>query len=178
MTAKSPPEQRFRTLFATTYDDVVRFAQRRTHRSQAEDVAEETFLIAWRRIGDLPADPGDARAWVFGIARNCLLNDRRAQRRREGLTVRLAEVGTISPTSTGEPGDLVALRADLASAWQRLSPGDQEVLALVVFDNLTSGQAATVLDITPATFRVRLSRARATLRRHLQGTRHHIQEIS
>lgn len=163
----SPPEQRFRALFAATYGDVVRFARRRTHPEHAEDIAAEALLTAWRRIGDLPPDVGDARAWVFGIARNCLLNDQRSERRRSGLAVRLAETAAASPPRPDEPADTATLRADLAVAWQRLSPTDQETLALVVFDHLTPAQSARVLGVTPAAFRVRLSRARATLRRQL-----------
>ena len=47
---------------------------------------------------DLPTEPGDARAWIFGIARDCLLNHDRSRRRQAALAVRLAGAG--SPTFT------------------------------------------------------------------------------
>lgn len=163
-----PLERRFRAAFTACHGDVLCFARRRTDPERAEDIAAETFLVAWRRITDLPEDPGDARAWLFGIARNCLLNDHRAQRRRDGLLVRLADPATapLSPV-LADTADATALRIDLAAAFSRLSATDQEVLALVIFEQLTTAQVGTVLDLTPGAVRVRLSRARAALRDQL-----------
>ena len=64
--------------------------------------------------------------------------------------------------------DGVAARVDLVRAWQRLSPEDQQVLTLTVFEDLTGPQAARVLGISRAAFSLRLLRARRRLRRHLQ----------
>ena len=90
-TPQSPdPEQRFTALFDGTYGDVLRFVRRRHGDEGAEDVVAEAFLVAWRRLEDLPEDPGDARAWLFGIARGTLANSRRSDRRRDALGVRLA----------------------------------------------------------------------------------------
>ncbi|WP_432557487.1 RNA polymerase sigma factor [Granulicoccus sp. GXG6511] len=161
-----PSEQRFRAAFADSYADVVRFARRRTEPERAEDVAADAFLIAWRRIADLPDDPGDARAWLFGIARHCLLNDRRSERRRDGLLVRLIDHDSAPGLPDGDT-DAAILRADLARAWKRLRDTDQEVLALVVFERLTAAQVGAVLELTPGAVRVRLARARAALRREL-----------
>lgn len=155
-----------RTVFAANHGDVVRFAQRRTGPEQAEDIAAETFLVAWRRMTEVPVDPGDARAWLFGVARNCLLNERRSERRRDGLAVRLADHTTVGPD---DPADVVAQRLDLAAAWQRLSDDDQEVLALAIFERLTAQQAGLVLGTSAGAVRVRLSRARARLRVHLES---------
>lgn len=162
-------EMRFRALYSQTYREVLRFVQRRVHPGGAEDVTAEVFLTAWRRFEDLPRRPDDARSWLFGIARNSLLNDRRAQGRREALTVRIAEVADLS---TGAPDDIAALRADVARAWQRLSHTDQEALSFAVFDQLTSSQAALVLGITPVSYRLRLLRARRSLRRQIEPDPH------
>jgi RNA polymerase sigma-70 factor (ECF subfamily) len=83
--------ERFRALYAAGYLDVLRFVQRRVHPTHAEDVVAEAFLVVWRRIDELPARPSDQRAWLFGIARNCLLNARRGAHRAEALAVRLAD---------------------------------------------------------------------------------------
>lgn len=63
--------------------------------------------------------------------------------------------------------DAAVSRADLARAWARLSPVDQEVLSLTVFEGLESAAAGSVLGISAASYRVHLSRARAALRRSL-----------
>jgi RNA polymerase sigma-70 factor (ECF subfamily) len=165
---RTPPtpdrERRFRALYADTYPDVLRFAQRRVHPSHAEDVVADAFLVAWRRLDTAPRDADDTRAWLFGIARNCLLNIRRGLGRQDALAVRLAE---LPATATDGEDDRVVSRLDLATAWRALSAAEQETLALTVFDNLNSGQAARVLSITATSYRLRLLRARRALRRHL-----------
>lgn len=155
-------EARFRELYETTYDDLMRFAQRRVHRSHVEDVAAETMLVAWRRFDHLPAEPGDARAWLFGIARNLLLNAHRGERRRGALEVRIAE--TTASHAVTDDAEVVARRVDLSRAWRRLTPQHQETLALTAWDGLSASEAAIVLGISPVAYRLRLSRARRALR--------------
>lgn len=163
-------ETRFRAFYAEVYPDVLRFVRRRADTSDAEDVTAETFLTAWRRFDDLPAEHDAARAWLFGIARHCLLNHQRARGRREALRIRLADATRPPPGPVpGDDPQFVADRVDLANAWRRLSFAEQETLALTVLDGLTSAQAGAVLGIAPVAYRLRLSRARATLRRHLGG---------
>jgi RNA polymerase sigma-70 factor, ECF subfamily len=171
VTANVPDrEARFRALYADAYADVLRFAQRRVDPSHAEDVAADAFLVAWRRLDDAPTRPDDRRAWLFGIARHCLLNSRRGDGRRDALAVRVAESLPASSPAGGleAEADLVAHRIDLAAAWRRLRVTDQETLALTVFEDLTSPQAGRVLGITAASYRLRLLRARRALRRELE----------
>jgi RNA polymerase sigma-70 factor (ECF subfamily) len=164
-------EERFRSLYTDAYEDVLRFAHRRVHPSQAEDVVADAFLVAWRRIEDAPMLPGDLRAWLFGIARRCLLNARRGQGRGEALAVRLAEAMPADGATDCFDPELVALRIDLTAAWRELNANEQEVLALAVFENLTSAQAGHVLGISSMAYRLRLTRARRALRRQLDRTR-------
>lgn len=172
MSAKPPPsaasrEDRFRTLYEAAYADLLRFVSRRVHPTHAEDVVADAFLVAWRRLDDVPAELGDARAWLFGVARNSLLNDLRGEQRRQALAVRIAEALPLGSQHAGLDPDLVARRLDLAVAWPRLTAVDQEAIALSAWDGLTSGEAATVLGISPVAYRLRLSRARRALRAHL-----------
>lgn len=158
-------EQRFREVYDAAYGDLLRFLRRRVHPSHAEDIAGDVMLIAWRRLDDLPAAMPDARAWLFGVARHALQNARRGSDRRTALAVRLAEAST-PDADAGNHSELVAQRVDIAAAWTQLSAAHQEAIALTVFDGLTAPEAATVLGISPAAYRLRLSRARRTLRRH------------
>lgn len=162
-TSRSPdPEQRFAALFDDAYDDVLRFVRRRHDEDGAEDVVADAFLTAWRRFDDLPRDPGDARAWLFGIARGTLANSRRSDRRRGALGVRLAGSDA---RGMDRLDDAAALRLDVGRAWRHLPAAEQEVIALSVLDGLTSAQAARVLGTTAVAYRLRLSRARRRLRR-------------
>lgn len=158
-------EQAFRALYASVYLDLLRFVQRRTQPDHAEDVVAEALLVAWRRVDELPRLDDDARAWVFGIARNVLLNEHRGAQRRQALGVRLATAA--SPAQPVPDADQIVSRVELARAWHLLSEVHQEALALAVFDGLRAPQAAAVLGISPVAFRLRLSRARRALRLHL-----------
>lgn len=158
-------EHLFRSLYEAVYPDVLRFAQRRAGPGDAEDVAADTFLVVWRRLDALPGPADDARAWIFGIARNILLNQERGAQRRRALGVRLADA-TTTPHADAD-ADLVASRVDLARAWYLLSEVHQEALSLAIFEGLKAPHAAVVLGITPVAFRLRLSRARRALRLHV-----------
>lgn len=157
-------ERRFRAAYAAAYADLLRFVSRRIHPSHAEDVVADVFLVAWRRVADLPDDRDDQRAWLFGIARLTLLGHHRADRRRDALTVRIAEQP--QPGADIAPG-LVAMRLDLIRVWPSLTAEQQEVIALTAWDGLDGPAAARVLGITAVAYRLRLSRARRTLRRLL-----------
>lgn len=167
----APPDEvaAFSALFDDAYLDVVRFVARRVPEADAEDVVAEAFAVAWRRFADAPGDHDGRRAWLFGIARNCLLNARRSDSRRDALHVRLS---TGSPAGTvAQPAEEVDARLDLAAAWQRLRPEEQEVLALTAFDDLDARGAAQVLGISAGGYRLRLMRARRALRRALDAGR-------
>lgn len=166
-------EQRIRALYDAVYVDLLRFAQRRVHPTHAEDVVGEVMLVAWRRLDDVPADPSAARAWLFGVARNTLQNARRREDRQEAVAVRLAELapGSIGTgRSSDHFPDAIADMVDVAAAWPRLSAVHQEAIALAVLDGLTAPEAALALGISPVAFRLRLSRARRSLRRELEST--------
>lgn len=167
---KPDREARFRAIYADAYGDVLRFVRRRVNRTQAEDATADAFLVAWRRLEDAPKKPDYVRAWLFGIARNCLLNTLRGQGRRDALAVRITETARSSGLPDGHEADLLARRIDLVAAWRRLSETDQEALSLTIFEDLTSPQAARVLGITPVSYRLRLLRARRALRRQLDIT--------
>ena len=161
--SRAPDRDRtFSALYEAVYPDLIRFVQRRVDPDRAEDVVADAFLVVWRRLEDVPGEAGDARAWIFGVARNILLNAQRGEQRRQALGVRLEDVAAL-PTSDGE-ADLIARRVDLARAWSLLSEVHQEALGLAVFEDLSSPQAAAVLGISPIAFRLRLTRARRALR--------------
>ena len=159
------PEAAFRELYRATYDDLVCFVERRAHPAAADDVVAEVFVTAWRRFADVPAARDEARAWLFTVAHNVLRNRYRSDTRQRSLALRILREPT---AGAGAEADGVAARIDLVRAWQRLSPQDQQVLTLTVFEDLTGPQAARVLGISRAAFSVRLLRARRRLRRHLQ----------
>jgi RNA polymerase sigma-70 factor (ECF subfamily) len=159
--------ERYEQVYSYTYADLVRFVIRRGHPAeQAEDVVAEAFVVAWQRLGDLPEELAEARAWLFGITRRLLLAKQRTDNRGQALSVRIAGQAAVDGPELAHD-DLVATSVDLANAWSRLTAMHQEALSLSVWEGLTGAQAARVLGISPVAFRIRLSRARRLLRLHL-----------
>lgn len=153
------PEDRFRGLFTRHYAAVRRFALRRVGVDDADDVAEEVFTTAWRRIESVPAEPATL-PWLYGVARRTVSNHLRSDRRRRRLFARAASQPD-SPTPADPDADLLAALA-------RLSEGDREVLRLVAWEELEPREMAAVLGCSAGTAAVRLHRARRRLSTELQ----------
>lgn len=146
------------------------YAIRRTDdRAAAEDAVSDTFLVAWRRLDAVPAEP---LPWLLGVARKVLGNQRRAAGRRapDGPLVPLEAVPDLDPRAA--IADLVVDRDAFAAAFRSLSPGDREALTLVSWDGLAPREAAVVLECSPAAFHLRLHRARRRLLKELEARGH------
>lgn len=149
--------ERFEALYWRHHRDLAAFIRRRIPLDAVEDVLAETFVVAWRRLRDIP---GEERAWLFGVARNVIRNAYRAEARQRALHVRVAEETADRVESFD---DAIATRAELAQAWNQLSETEQEVIALVAWDDLSNAEAAQVLGVTTSAYAVRLFRARRRL---------------
>ncbi len=161
-------EERFTTLYRTHYVAVLRYACRRTDPETARDVAAETFLIAWRRLSSVPANPAQVQPWLYGVARRTLANSDRSRRRSERLAARLSHD---VPASRPIPdlADGVAERGRLRQALDRLRPADQEALRLVGWEELDLAGAAAAMGCSRTTMAVRLHRARRRLAAELRA---------
>ncbi|MEN8114053.1 MAG: sigma factor, partial [Actinomycetota bacterium] len=68
-------------IYDATHEDVYAFCLRRSNVEDAMDATADVYLVAWRRIDDIP--PGDqALPWLYGTARKVLANQRRSRSRR------------------------------------------------------------------------------------------------
>ncbi len=155
-------QTRFETIYAEHAAAVYRYALRRMDRGGAEDVVAEVFLIAWRRLHDVPPDP---RGWLLGVARRVAANARRGDQRRAALYERLAtEPAVTGQAPGGSPG--------LPQALLALSEADREALTLIAWDGLSHREAAQALGVREGTFAVRLLRARRRLAQALARSQH------
>lgn len=149
--------------FAAHYEAVMRYARRRTGElADAEEAAAQTFVVAWRRAGDLPA-PDEQLPWLYGVARRVLLNQRRGAMRRAKLHERMRRA------SRG-PNPQPSALPQVLEAIAHLSDVDQENLRLVAWEGLAHAEIATVLGISPNAVAIRIHRARARLDHHLSAT--------
>jgi RNA polymerase sigma-70 factor (ECF subfamily) len=149
---------RFEQLFRSYHAAVHSFTRRRMASEAVEDVVSETFLVAWRRLGDVPDEP---LAWLLSVARNVIATKLRGDARRLRLQAR-AQAEYQLPAAEPLPGH--ADTGLITAALGRLNEADREALTLIAWDGLTPSQAAAVLDIPVNRFRVRLHRAGRRLR--------------
>jgi RNA polymerase sigma-70 factor (ECF subfamily) len=159
-------EDHFRALHADTFDDVWRFARRRTGSgTEADDVTAETFAVAWRRRDAVPGE--EARLWLFGVARNVLANHRRDATRRARLHLRVATHDPAPEAVRHEDHDTGAAAA-VWSSLAALSRTDRDLLLMRAWDGLSVAEMAVVLGVAPATVSSRLHRARRRMARELE----------
>ncbi|MEV6377094.1 RNA polymerase sigma factor [Micromonospora musae] len=158
-----PPGERdedwFTGVYAAEYGHVVRYGQRRlADVDAAAELAQEVFVIAWRRRGEVP---DRCLPWLYGVARRLLANEWRARRAAPDLLPMTDAALLQKPGSTG--ADVTVGVADLLATLATLSDLDQEILRLVGWEELTVSEAAQVLGCTRTTAAVRLHRARRRL---------------
>ena len=156
-------EQRFVELAGRVADPVRRYVARRVSAGEVDDVLADVFLVLWRRLDDVP--PDNELPWAYGVARNCLNNARRANRRNLELldkVTRLDRPRHFAPTESYD---------ELHDALGRLDEPERELLRLWAWEQLAPREIAVVLDLTANAVSIRLTRARQKLADLLDPTR-------
>jgi len=126
--------------------------------SEAEDIAQDALLRAWRRRSTL-REVERRNQWLATIVRN--------EAFRQHARVRPSPTSTIESQEGVEDPQVVATveRADLHAALKRLDDKDRQLLELRYGEDLTQQAIALRLGIPEGTVKVRLHRARIKLRR-------------
>jgi RNA polymerase sigma-70 factor (ECF subfamily) len=155
----------FERLYAAYRSRVYGFLYRMAGtRDAADDLFQDTWLKvarSWDRRGN--AEIADQEAWLFTVARNVFLSERRATAAKTRAT---HELELVPPSGGGSPERLAATReagAALEAALDELSDDDRAVLWLAAVEGLHQRQIAQVLGIGYAAARQRLARARERL---------------
>lgn len=144
---------RFEALYRENYGRVLGYALRRASAQAAHDVVADTFLVAWRRLEQVPETP---LPWLLGVARRTLANQRRAAGRRAAL---VAEFATAASAQPAQPADGV----ETLGALERLPAADQELLKLVAWEGLSTKEAAAAMELSQVACRARIHRAKRRL---------------
>lgn len=135
-------------------------------RGRAEDLAQETFVTAYRKIDQFDPQRGRPIAWLLTIARRLCINS--TKKLRAITSDNLPE--PVSPTAS-EP-DRSASRSEVFQALDRalenLSPEHRRVFVLAEIEELPHADIATIEDVELGTVKSRLSRAKKNLQACLQ----------
>ena len=157
--------QEFTAVYDRYFRDIYLYVAGRLDAQAAEDLAAETFLAAFDQRDRFDHRRGSLRPWLFGIATNLVARHRRKEARRYRA---LARTG-IEPAADSHENRVVAsvaaqrVQPQLATALAALSQGERDVVLLVALAQLSHGEVAEALGVSPGTVGSRLSRARAKL---------------
>jgi RNA polymerase sigma factor (sigma-70 family) len=154
-------------------EEVQRFVARRVgDRERAADLTAEIFLAAIDSAHRYRPRRGTPKAWLYGIARTLVANDRRRHGRERAREERFRGSALLDEEDTARMDariDAAAQSRRLYAAMDRLPEAERAVLELVAIDELTVTEAAAVAGVRPVTARVRLHRARRKLRADLDA---------
>jgi RNA polymerase sigma-70 factor (ECF subfamily) len=150
-------EQRHRLerLFIEHAAAVRAYAARRIAQDVVDDVSSDVFVVAWRRLKDVPED---ALPWLLAWARRIIANQRRSARRWAALRERLGDERSLTASASASASD-----SALGEAFAALGARDREVLMLVAWEGLDAQRAAVVIGCSSRAFAMRLHRARRRL---------------
>jgi RNA polymerase sigma factor (sigma-70 family) len=158
MSVTSDNQRRFETLYDAHRLEVLAYCTRRVSTGEAADACSETFLVAWRRIDDVPPAPRTL-PYLYGIAARVISNQHRTLHRRSRLQERLRAFGATPPCDPNVlnvPGER---DNDVLAALRRLKPKDREIVMLYAWEDLPRDTIAEMMGLTRAAIDQRIYRS-------------------
>lgn len=169
--ARPSDDAKLRAVFAAHHQAIQRYCLRRLGPDRANDAAAEVFLVAWRRINDMP-ESSEALPWLYGVARNVVRHAHRTRQRQRSLISRVAD---LEPRREAGPADQVVRRDEddrVVAALSLLREIDREVLRLRMWEDLSYAEIGTVLRMSPHAVGMRYRRALQRLGKALRDVEH------
>ncbi len=164
----------FEVFYREQVEDLQRFVARRVgDRERAADLTAEIFLAAIDSAHRYRSRRGTPKAWLYGIARALVANDRRRRGRESAREERFRGSALLDEEDAARMDariDAAAQSRRLYEAMDRLPDTERAVLELVALDELAVAEAAAAVGVRAGTARVRLYRARRRLRSELEAT--------
>ena len=154
-------------LFGRHFADLYRFFERKVS-GEPDELVQETFLACVRRRDEFRRQ-SSFRTFLFAVARFELYAYWR-RRARDGQAIDFSEVSLADLVTT--PGTRIARKQErerLLGALRMLPLDDQLLLELHYWEGFDSARLAEIFEISPATARTRLFRARHALRERMQA---------
>lgn len=155
----------FSPVFDAYHSRIFSYLAKRVGPADAEDLASEVFVAAFRQRKSFRSDAVSAGPWLYGIAANLAKCHARSQARRRRAFGRAASRGVVwFDPDLAVRVDAQRRASELASSLRRLRRQDREVLLLYALADPSYSEIAEALNIPVGTVRSRLSRTRSQLR--------------
>jgi RNA polymerase sigma-70 factor (ECF subfamily) len=159
----------FAVIFERHFWTIHDYLRRRLDRQLADELASQTFLIAFDRRASFDPRRVSSRPWLFGIATNLLRENRRSELRELRAMAELAPDPVIGIDGVDSRIDAERMRGQLAEALADLPSEEADILLLLVWAELDQPEIADALAIPLGTVKSRLSRARGRLQAALES---------
>src|SRR3954453_7013460 len=160
-------EESMRALYRTYGSELYGFAVSALgDRGQAEELVQEVFTRVWRHAQSFDPDKASFRTWLYGIARNAIIDQKRRAAVRPALPAHAVdddERGTIDKSLEN-----ALLRWQVNAALERLTPEHRQVIRLAHFQGLTPRESAERPGLPLGTVKSRTSYALRGLRLALE----------
>lgn len=163
MATRENKRTKLHAAFEQHFEAISRYCHRRLPTADANDATAQVFVVAWRRVEDMP-DGDETLPWLYGIARNHVRTARRSAQRLTNLRAKLNGQARVM-----DPGpEAVIVRNDeqnqLLRALATLKAEDREILYLRSYEQLSSSEMAAVLGCSAEAAKKRSTRALQRLR--------------
>ena len=157
MVSDAERRARFEAVAASVYEPLQRYLGRRATADDASALLNDTLLVMWRRLDDVPID--DPIPWSYGVAKRCLANHRRGENRRLRLVGKITAHAQTTDSFDG-PSMSAHDNPGLTAALGELDEADRELIRLWAWEQLEPREIAVALETTSNAVSVRLARAK------------------
>ena len=162
---KQGNSQAFQALYDEFFGAIYRFVYYRvSHRETAEDIVSDVFLKAVARIGQFDEAKGTFQSWLYGVARNAVVDHYRTHKETQDLE----DAGDIG-SSHDVGGDVDRGRElEKVRAYLNTLPEDsRDIIMMRVWDDLSYAQIAEIIGKSEEACKMAFSRAIGKLRKEM-----------
>lgn len=137
---------------------------------EAEDILQETFLTAWRRLDSLQ-DPARFKPWIYRLASNSCIDLIRRREARHSVPTDTTQMGDVATQAPGPERSAEAAAAieDLERVLGGLPPEQKLAWVLYEMQGESYGQIAEILKVSEGSVRGRIHRARRAIVAGMEG---------